>query len=46
MDARTEIEETFKDKNNEPASKINLIMNILRIMKEKKFKLMDINELE
>jgi hypothetical protein len=46
MDAKMEIEEAFKDLNNDPTSKVNLLMNILRIMKEKKFKMIAHRELE
>ncbi len=38
-DSKTEVEDTFKDYNNDPASKVNLLMNIFKIMKEKKFKM-------
>lgn len=32
-DSKSEIEDTFKDYNNDPASKVNLMMNVLKIMK-------------
>ena len=32
-DSKNEIEDTFKDYNNDPASKVNLLMNVFKIMK-------------
>lgn len=44
-DSKTEVEDTFKSYNNDPASKVNLLMNVFRIMKEKKCKLIPKDEL-
>jgi hypothetical protein len=38
-DSKNEVEDTFKDYNNQPAYKINLIIDILKIMRDKKMKL-------
>jgi|LakMenEpi03Aug12_release.lakeMendotaPanAssembly.Ray.scaffolds.fasta_scaffold279742_3 hypothetical protein len=39
LDSKNEVEDTFKDYNNQPAYKINLIIDILKIMRDKKMKL-------
>ena len=38
-DSKNEVEDTFKDLNNPPAYKINLIIDMLKIMRDKKMKL-------
>jgi frataxin-like iron-binding protein CyaY len=45
-DSKSEIEDTFKDYNNDPASKVNLLMNVFKIMKEKKFKMIAKDEID
>jgi hypothetical protein len=45
-ESKNEVEDTFKDYNNDPASKVNLLMNTFKIMKEKKFKVIAKDELE
>ena len=38
-DSKNEVEDTFKDLNNPPAFKINLIIDMLKVMRDKKMKL-------
>jgi hypothetical protein len=38
-DSKNEVEDTFKDYNNQPAYKINLIIDMLKVMRDKKMKL-------
>lgn len=38
-ESKAEIEDTFKDYNNPPAYKINLMIDMLKIMRDKKLKL-------
>lgn len=45
-DSKNEVEDTFKDYNNDPASKVNLLMNVFKIMKEKKFKMISKEHLD
>jgi hypothetical protein len=32
-DSKSEIEDTFKDYNSDPASKVNLLMNVFKVIK-------------
>lgn len=38
-DSKNQVDDTFKDVNNPPAYKINLIIDMLKIMRDKKMKL-------
>lgn len=46
MEAKVEIEEAFNNLGGDPVTKINLLVNVLRIMKEKKLKLIADDELD
>jgi hypothetical protein len=39
LDSKNEVEDIFRDYNNQPAYKINLIIDMLKIMRDKKMKL-------
>lgn len=45
-EAKVEIEDAFKNLGGDPVTKINLLLNVLRVMKEKKLKLIPDDELE
>jgi hypothetical protein len=45
-DSKNEVEETFKDYNSDPSSKVNQLLNICKIINNKNFKMIPKNELE